>query len=421
MVSMPTTRFTNFRGFCLAGLVLLLFSAPSQAENWTRFRGDNGKGASEQKGIPTTWSPGDYEWNIDLPGVGHSSPVIYGNHLFVTSAIDEGAVRYLFCINAATGEQIWSKSIGLNKSSKHEFSSWASSTPATDGKRVYVPLADKERLTLAAWDFDGELVWRRNLGPFTGRHGLGVSPIVYDGMVFMSHDQKGPSSIIALDAETGKTVWSTLRTSRETAYCTPMIYQEEGEKPQLICTSGAMGVTSLDPYTGEMNWMSGEFPLRTVASPVAGEGVIIGSCGQGGKGGVLMTAVKADLDLPEGESRILWKRDRALPYVPTPVIYKEHLYLWGDNGIVSCVELKTGNNVWTKRVGGDYFGSTVLIDGKIYIMSESGKCFVVAASPKYELLGETDLGDPSHATPAVANGRLYLRTFHRLACLKAEQ
>jgi outer membrane protein assembly factor BamB len=406
---------------CLVLSVSLGLSSAVWGENWTRFRGDNGNGTSQQKGIPSTWSQGDYAWNIELPGEGHSSPVIFGERLFVTSAVEEGALRYLFCLNATTGEEIWNRTVGYNRSHKHNLSSWASGSPATDGKRVYVAFADKERYSMAAWDYEGELVWRKNLGPFESQHGQGVSPIVFDGMVIAANDQKGPSSIVALDAETGNTVWSTLRSHRETSYATPMIYQKPGQKPQLICVSGAMGVTSLDPYSGQMNWMSGEFPLRTVASPVEAEGLIFASCGQGGKGGVLMTAINADANLAAGESRIVYKRDRALAYVPTPVVHEGHLYLWGDSGIVSCVELKTGNNVWTKRVGGDYFGSTVLIDGKIYIMSEDGKCVVIAASPKYELLGENDLGDPSHATPAVANGRLYLRTFHRLACLKAEE
>ncbi len=250
-----------------------------QAENWTRFRGDNGNGTSGQKGIPATWSPGDYDWDVELPGEGHSSPVIYGERLFVTSALDEGAVRYLSCLNATTGEQIWSTKVGYSRSHKHILGSWASSTPATDGERVYVAFADDEHYTLSAWDYEGHLVWRRNLGPFISQHGQGVSPVLFDGMVIVANDQMGPSSIIALDAKTGKTVWSTLRNVRKTSYSTPMIYQKEGKKPQLICVSGAMGVTSLDPYTGQMNWMTGEFPLRTVASPIAADGLILASCG----------------------------------------------------------------------------------------------------------------------------------------------
>jgi outer membrane protein assembly factor BamB len=417
---MPTTCLANFRSFSLVCVMTLVLTGSADAENWTRFRGDKGDGVSDQKGIPVTWSPGDYEWTVELPGVGHSSPVVYGDRLFVTSAVEEGALRYLFCLNANTGEQVWSTKVGSNRSHKHAKGSWASSTPATDGERVYVAFADEERYTLAAWDYEGHLVWRRNLGPFVSQHGQGVSPIVFDGMVIIPNDQRGPSSILALDANTGKTVWSTLRDIREASYSTPQIYQREGQKPQLICLSGAMGVTSLDPYTGEMNWMTGELPLRTVASPVIADGLILASCGQAGAG-KLMIAVNPDADEDAGEPRIVYQRDRVLPYVPTSVVHEGHAYLWNDNGVVSCMELKTGKNIWTQRVAGNYSGSTVLIDGKIYIISEEGKCLVVAASPKFELLGENDLGDGSHSTPAVAGGRLYLRTFHRLAALKAEE
>ena len=410
---------TNFCSLCLVCALVLTGGSASQAENWTGFRGDNGTGDSDQKGIPVSWSPGDYEWNIELPGEGHSSPVIYGDRLFVTSAVEQGAVRYLFCLNANTGEQIWSISVGHNRSHKHALGSWASSTPATDGQRVYVAFADQERYTLAAWDYEGQLIWRRNLGPFISQHGQGVSPIVFDGMVILPNDQDGPSSLMAFDAKTGKTVWSVLRSAREASYSTPQIYKGKDGKPQLICLSGATGVSSLDPYTGKVNWTTGELPARTVASPVIADGLIIATCGGGGIG-KLLVAVNAEADEAAGEPRIVYQRDKSLPYVPTAAAHNDHLFLWNDNGVVNCVELKTGKSVWTKRIAGVYYGSTVLIDGKIYIMSKQGKCMVIAASPEFEILGENDLGDGSHSTPAVANGRLYLRTLHRLAALKAE-
>lgn len=417
---MPTTCFQNFcRGWLVAALAVMAV-ASAHAENWTRFRGDQGDGVSHQKGIPVTWSQGDYEWNIELPGIGHSSPVIFGDKLFITSAEDEGALRHLFCLNVNTGEQIWSITVGHNKSHKHIKGSWASSTPATDGERVYVTFSDEERSTLAAWDYQGHLIWRRNLGPFKSQHGQGVSPIVFDGMVILANDQDGPSSVMAFDAKTGKTVWSVLRSSRETAYATPMIYQPKGQKAQLITVSGPEGVTSLDPYTGKMNWTTGELPNRPVACPIISDGLIIASFGAGGIG-KLLVAVDPEADESAGEPRIVYRRERILPYVPTSVVHKGHVYLWNDNGVVSCMELKTGKNVWTERIGGNFSGSTVLIDGKIYAINEDGKCIVIAASPKFEVLGENDLGDPSHSTPAVAGGRLYLRTFHRLAALKAEE
>ena len=405
----------------LALLLLLIGGGRSVAQNWTRFRGENGSGISTQKGIPTTWSPGDYIWNIELPGVGHSSPVVWKEKLFITSAIEQGAQRFLFCLKIETGEDIWSRKISLNKSQKHTYNSFASSTPATDGERVYVAFADNERYTLAAYDFDGNLVWRRSLGPFEGNHGLGVSPVIFEELVIIPKDQEGPSFIIAFDRKTGRTVWSTLRSFYRMSYATPIIVRNKGEKPQLICSSGAMGVSSLNPYTGQFNWSTGEFPepRRTVGSPVFADGLVVQNCGGAGKGNLMIVV---DISDPKNATRerIRYSRDRILPYVPTPISYQGHLYLWNDNGVVSCVETATGKNVWTERVGGTYFGSPICIDGKLYVMSAKGEMIVMAASPQYKLYGKTPLDGPSHATPAVAGGRLYIRTFHRLTCLEAK-
>lgn len=395
-------------------LLIPLLIAPAPAANWTRFRGVNGSGVSPLKGIPTTWSPGDYNFNVKLPGEGHGAAVIHGRKLFITSAVNKGAIRYLFCLNADTGEIHWSRQVGMNQSRKHLRNSWASSTPCTDGTRVYVGFADKERYAMAAYDFDGNLAWRRILGPYESQHGLGASPIVFEDLLIVPNDQDGPSSILALNRRTGRTVWSQLRKfkSGRTSYATPLIIREKNLPPQLICVSGESGISSLDPYTGRQNWATEAFPLRTVASPVYAAGLVIASCGQGGRFGVLQRAV-------DTRGQIRWTRERQLPYVATPIAYRDHLYEWNDEGVFSCVELATGKTVWTKRVGGNYSGSPVCIDGKIYGVSESGEVVVVAASPVYKLHGKIRLGDPSHSTPSVAAGRLYLRTFHRLLCLEA--
>jgi outer membrane protein assembly factor BamB len=393
--------------------LLALLCTPLSAADWTRFRGDDGTGISDLKGLPTSWSESDYDWRIELPGVGHAAPIVFGERLFVTSAVEEGAVRSLHCLNASTGEALWTRTIGLDRSHKHLKNSWATSTPCTDGERVYVVFADVENYTLAAYDYDGELVWRRRLGAFRSQHGQGVSPILFEDLVILANDQRGPSSVMAFDKETGDVRWSTLRAIRETAYSTPTITEVNGE-PRLICASGASGLSSLDPRTGRVLWSSGEFPLRSVASPVVGGGVAIASCGQGGRGGVLQRAV----DLETGA--VKWERSRELPYVPTPIVYDGYLFEWGDNGIVACADLATGETVWKERVGGDnYSGSPVCVDGKLYCISERGEVTVVAARPKFELLGQNSLGESSHSTPAVGNGRLYLRTYSHLVSLPA--
>ena len=428
MLTLSPCGSSMFRAFLACTTTVLgLFGSCHSAvaqESWTRFRGANGDGISVQKGIPTTWSPGDYAWNIELPGVGHASPIVWKDKLFVTSALDEGALRFLFCLNPKTGKEIWSRQVGFSKSHKHSNNSWASSTPATDGKRVYLAFSDDEHYTLSAYDFDGRLVWQRLLGGFESQHGQGVSPILFDNLVIISNLQKGPSSVIALDKKTGRTVWSSVHSFYRTSYATPIIVRLQGERPQLVCASGALGVASLDPQTGHVNWTTGEFPepRRTVASPILAGGLLIQSCGGGGKGNVL---IAVDLSDPNDatKNRIRYERNKVLPYVPTPIYYGGHLYLWNDNGVVSCVKPATGENIWTMRVGGGYSGSPICIDGKMYCITEEGEMVVVPATPQQPAAADiqrTNLADPSHSTPIVAGGRLLIRTYHRLAALEAQ-
>ena len=388
----------------------------SAAENWPRFRGENGTGHVADR-FPTEWSPGDYEWNVEITGIGHSSPVIWKDTLFVTSAIDEGSVRFLHAVDTKTGQLKWTRFFGLNRSHKHNKNSWASGSPATDGERVYVPFADRDMYSLSAYDFSGNLAWRKRLGSFQSQHGQGVSPIVVGDLVIIPNDQQGPSSIIALDKRTGTTVWSSLRSFRKTSYATPMLLTLRDEAPQLICVSGATGVTSLDPLTGRQNWQAGEFPMRTVASPIFANGLIYASCGGGGKG-KLMIGVDPSLSA-KNDARLKYERKTVLPYVPTPVAHEGLIFLWNDNGVVSCVRLADGENIWTKRAGGNYSGSPVCVGGNLYCMSEEGEVVVIAAAAEYRLLARIPLDDPSHATPAVAGNRMFLRSFHRLRSLPA--
>ena len=408
-----------FAVFCVA---LFAITSLASAGNWPQFRGPDGTGVSSEKNIPVTWSPGDYKWDVAIEGVGHAAPVIWNDYVFVTSADDEGAIRLLVCLDAKSGEQRWSQSIGMNRSKKHQKSSWASSTPATDGERVYVAFADKENYLVAAYNFTGELVWRRNLGAFESQHGLGVSPIIFEDMLIVPNDQDGPSFIVALDRQTGKTKWvSAERSFREASYSTPIVIHEKGRPAQLICLSGAMGINGLDPHTGALNWRTEEFPLRTVASPVYGAGLVIASCGQGGRFGVKQIAVDPFERDELGQAVVKWTREKLIPYVPTPIVLGDHLFEWSDQGIITCVDLKTGKDVWTHRLGGNYSGSPLCIDGKLYGVEETGKVVVIEAGPKFKELGTAELGDSCHSTPAVANGRLFFRSFQRLKCLEAKR
>ena len=389
------------------------------SENWTRFRGENGSGISSLRGIPETWTPDDFAWNVELAGEGHSCPIVWNDRLFVTSAIEEGRVRYVHCLDSATGVERWRQAIGMSASAKHQKSSWASSTPTTDGQKVFATFADDEDYLVSAYDMDGVLLWRKNIGPYFSQHGLGASPIVFEDMVIVPNDQDGASAIYAFDKETGRTLWSTLRPIAVTSYATPILYQPEGGDAQLICSSEAAGISALDAYTGRHLWSTDPLPARSVSSPVLFGGAILQTCGGGGQGKELL-AVRPPNGTESSPSQA-FKRERVLPYVPTPIFFEGHLYLWNDNGVVSCANAETGENIWTERIGGNYSGSPICVDGKIYILDEAGEAVVIAASPEYRLLGKSPVGEGSHSTPAVAQGAMYLRTFRHVACLPAKR
>lgn len=402
--------------FCHCLLAVAMTTSVTAADNWSRFRGENGTGVSLQTGIPTTWTAEELAWQIDLPGVGHSSPCIWHKTLFVTSAIGDGTTRLLMSINADTGAENWRREISLSSNHRHRKNSWASGTPTTNGKYVYVTFADEQSYVVGAWDFSGEQVWTRNLGEYESRHGVGASPIVAEGLVVITNDQLGPSSIVALNANTGEPVWQTPRTSGRTSYVTPMLTTLR-DKRTLVCVSAESGVSCLDLATGALLWETGALPHRTIASPVISNGIVLATCGNRGQGKYLAAV---DLNSSANDSRIVFERRQRLPYVPTPVAWEDLVFLWGDGGVVSCMEMPSGTNLWTERVNGNYSSSPICVNGHIYCITEKGVVTVIRADREFELLARTSLNDSCHATPAVANGHLYLRTFHRLFAVKAK-
>jgi outer membrane protein assembly factor BamB len=389
--------------------------------NWPRFRGPNGTGLSPQEHVPVQWTSKDVVWSAEIPGSGNSSPIIWGDRLFLQSAADDGNERSLLCFNVNNGKLTWVRSIPASPSRKHPKNTLASATPATDGKRVYALFWDASGVSLAAYSFAGEIQWKRQLGQFAGQHGPGTSPIVYGGLVYIANDQDGASAVLALDSSTGKTVWESSRHAYRACYSTPCLLELPGLPPQLIVASSA-GVTSYRPATGLQNWhwnwsFNGQ-PLRTVGSPVVGQGLIFATSGDGG-GARHAVAVKPGSVGAAAE--VAWENKRLLPYVPTVLAWGEHLYYVSDHGVAGCCNAATGENIWSERLGGNVTSSPVLIGGNIYVSAEDGTVYVFEAGPRFRLLGKSTVGEPVMATPAVAQNRLFIRGQHRLYCIASVQ
>jgi outer membrane protein assembly factor BamB len=406
-------------GFRLALLLLFVLASQGQGQEWTRFRGPNGSGISAAKTVPVQFSPGDVNWRIALPGVGHSSPVLWGKKIFVTSAEEDKGRRHVLCLNAADGKILWDRVYDFKPYRHHEFNSSASSTPTVDADRVYVTWSTPESVTVLALDHAGRELWKRDLGKLAIQHGGGASPIVVGDVVLLGVYQEEEGSegfLIGLDRSSGRTLWKRPRaTNGSASYATPMLYAPKDGPVEVVFTSTAHGMTSLDPKTGELNWEApGLFSLRCVASPVLAGGLIFATAGEGG-GGRQAVAVRPGSRQNRREPAVAYRLPRGPSYVPTPIVMEDRIFAWGDGGIVTCLKADTGAMVWQERVGdGSYFGSPVCINGKLYSVSAKGELVVIAASDQFKALGRSDLGEPSHATPAVADGVLYLRTLSHL-------
>ena len=407
-------RQTVRMGLCvLVGVAITSVRAPAQ--QWTRFRGPGGRGVGAGgDSIPVKWTAKNYLWKVRLPGGGHGSPVLWGQKLFVLSGEERTGKRVLLCLGAADGKEIWRRELAAGPFEKNRLNAVGASTPTVDAKGVYVCLSTPRSVALAAFGHEGAELWRRDFGTFESMHGPCQSPVAYEGLVILPNDQQGPSSLLAVDAATGKTRWKTPRKAGRAAYGTPCVFRPRTGPAELIFTSTAEGITSVDPTTGRVNWRRADaFPQRCVGSPAVAGGLVLASCGQGSRG-VRMVAVRPDeTDKPP----VAWDMKRDVPYVPTPIAVGKWLFLVTDTGTYSCVEPARGKIVWQRRVAARFYGSPVSVGGRLYCISRSGEVFVHAASDKYKLLATNKLGEPSQATPAVAGGRMYLRTWSNLICV----
>ncbi len=419
-------RFSESFSPCVA-LVLSLLAAQSGTvfaaepdEAWSRFRGPNGSGVSRAASVPAQWKESDYNWKLELPGLGHSSPVVWGDHIFLLTADEDTGARRVLCVSASQGQTVWQREFVSAPHRKHKKNSLATSTPAVDADHIYVTWADGDRITFKALRHNdptvlGQTAWEVDLGPFKGGHGFGSSPIVHADLVVLPIDQDGASSLVALDRKTGQLRWKVDRKSQRTTYSTPCVFAPPGRDPLLIFTDWNHGITAIDPKNGALVWeksVFGESTERAIGSPVVAGELVIGTCG-------FVTSTKHVVALKPGPSTNtevaeVYHLERGAPHIPSVLVLDDLLFLWADNGIVTCCEVATGKTLWQRRIGGTYMASPICVGGKLYNVSEDGEVLVLAAAREYEELGRVNLGDECHATPAVVNGALILRTHRHL-------
>jgi outer membrane protein assembly factor BamB len=435
---------------------LLLFAFIAAAQNWPSFRGPAASGVNDGQKLPTKWDVAkgrNIAWKVAIPGLAHSSPIVWGDRIFVTTAVssrpdaefrrglygegdasdDRSPQKWkVLCLNARTGTLLWDRLVyeGVPKEKRHIKSTYASSTPATDGEVVVAFFGSQG---LYAYDLDGRPLWMRDLGRIDAgaydlpdyEWGTASSPILYRDLLIVQCDQQKGSFLTALDRKTGKTVWKTERDELP-SWGTPTIYP--GRTRTELVTNSPNFIRGYDPLTGKELWRLGRSSKITAPTPIfAGDLILVAS---GRRPEAPIFAVRAgasgDITLAEEQTQsraVAWSKTQRGPYMPTPLFYRGTLYVLGNTGIFDAYEFQTGREIYRQRIphqGSGFSASPVASDGKIYLSSEDGDIFVVTAGEHFTLLGTNPMDDPLMATPAISNGMLIVRTQHVLYGIRSK-
>lgn len=425
-------------------LLPLLFAFSAMAQNWPSFRGPGASGVADQQNLPVSWDVrrgANIVWKIPIPGLAHSSPIVWGGRIFVTTAVssrpdasfkrglygegdasDDTSVQKwkVLCVDLKSGKLLWERTAceGPPNQKRHIKSTYASSTPATDGRVVIAFFGSQG---LYAYDLDGKLLWKRDLGRLdVGAYdlpqyewGTASSPILHGDLVIVQCDQQKGSFITALDRATGETVWRTGRDELP-SWGTPSVYP--GKARAELVTNGSNFIRAYDPKTGQELWRLGGSSKITTPTPVYADDLIIVASGRRPEAPIFAIRAGSVGDITAGR-QVVWQKQQRGPYISTPLIYGKYLYVLGNAGVFDCYDFKTGQEVYRQRIphqGSGFSASPVASDGKIYLPSEDGDIFVVKAGPEFELLAKNEMADPLMATPAISAGMLIVRTQHTL-------
>jgi outer membrane protein assembly factor BamB len=383
---------------------------------WPQWRGPSAQGLVEGTGYPDSWSESEnVRWKAPVPGAGNSSPIVWKDRIFLTTAYGP-AKRAVLCFRREDGKLLWETLAPAPDTPEwlHGKNSYASATPATDGERVYALFGSAGMIAV---DFNGKQVWSYRFGPTSNYHGPAGSPILYKDRVIFYQDQRSNSFIAALDARTGRELWKTPR--RESVGWGTPIAIHAGSRDEII-VSGEYAVRAYDPQTGRELWSAGGNLMEVTPTPAVGHGLVFCSSGRAGPTLAIRPGGSGDVT----KTHIAWETPRGSPFIPSPLVYGDYLYLVNDmTSIATCLDAKTGKSVWQGRLGmarrEGFSASPIAVDGKIFFTNDDGETFVVAAGPEFRILGQSRLGETTLATPALVDGRWYFRTASKLIAIGA--
>jgi len=413
----------------------LYCAAVMAAAEWGQFRGPGSAGVAEDGKLPEKWSSTEnVVWKTEVPGEGWSSPVIYGDRVFLTSVMDNGTSCRILCLDRKSGQILWNKEVFTQVPRRKERkNSYATPTPTTDGQRVYAVFGDG---SFASVDYEGKVIWTNRDFPFYSRHGLGASPLLHGDLLIMPFDWSNPvatpgvypqvtdeerlgwqlpwdkSFLVALDKNTGKLHWKTMRGMSRIAHVTPNIMLVEGRE-QLITSAGDI-IQGLDPKTGEKIWNIYSRGEGVTPSLVVGDGLVYTSSGfEKSTIRVVRPTGRSDVTA----THIAWEQTRGTPNQASPLYVAPHLFAVTDGGIASCYKGDSGEIVWQERIGGNYSASPICSEGRIYFLSEAGDSVVVAAGPEFKILARNSIEEKCQASYAVSQKQIFIRSEKNLFCI----
>jgi outer membrane protein assembly factor BamB len=402
----------------LSGLgVVLLLAAPLTAADWPQWRGPGGGGVASEQDLPLRWGANEgLRWKVELPGRGLSAPVIAGGRVFVTACTGPDQERlHVLCFDEATGKKLWERQFRVTGTTLcHTKTNMAAPTPATDGKHIVALFASHDLVCL---DRDGNLRWFRSLTgdyPTVGNNvGMASSPVLWKDLVILAMENAGESFAAGIDLRTGQNRWRVPR-PRGINWVTPLVIEhktDKGTRAEVLFQSGG-DLSAYDPTTGAKRWIYTAKGMATIPSPVFAEGRLLVPGGR-------FQALKPD---PDGKPpELLWQSNKLPTGYSSPVGHEGRVYTVSSRGVVNCADAATGKPLWDLRLEGDFAASPLVADGKVYAVSEDGTATVLRAGPKLEVLGGGAVGEKLLASPAAANGALYLRSDRHLYCIGAKK
>ncbi len=418
------------RLFLSALTLFVLLVGAVRAENWPGWRGPRGDGTSQEKNLPRSWSAADNIcWKTPIPGKGHSSPIVWGERVFVTTCLEDKGERVLLCLDRRSGSILWQRVVvtaGLEK--KHGLNSYASATPVTDGQHVWVAFLAYPDMQVACYDYDGKRVWMRSPGKLLSVHGFCSSPILHKNLVILNGDQDAQAYLVALDKETGAERWRIDRPNRTRSYCTPILIHAKN-KPDVtqLVLSGSKCVTGYDADSGKLLWIIDGPTEQYVASLVFLDDVLFLTTGfpefhlmgisPEGSGNITNSKY-IRWHIPHKVNRV--SHNSGASYVPSPIAAGGYFYVVSDTGFLSCLEPQTGKRLWKEKLARHVSASPVLADGYLYFIDDEGTTHVFKADGKFTVPHKNKLDEECYASPAVSHGHIFIRGLHSLYCIGAD-